>query len=84
MFMLAYQTIGNPIMSVQDVRSALEKLNGQTNEQLCEQFREGNMVIPKLVLMVTLMELLGMKAVEFYVSSGGSCPGIFLTPRFWK
>lgn len=68
----------------EDVRVALESVLGKNDEEIYPLVqKETTYVVPKLTLLLTIMEECGIEKVT-YKSTNGSTPGMLITPELWS
>mmetsp|Transcript_32179 Transcript_32179/g.54041 ORF Transcript_32179/g.54041 Transcript_32179/m.54041 type:complete len:333 (-) Transcript_32179:84-1082(-) len=80
-FSLASQILEKTEYTTEEVWSGIEKLAGSTDAEL-SKYSQAHMVIPKLVLMHTVMNTIGIRQVRYLPSNGG-CRGVLISPKYW-
>eukprot|EP00052_Salpingoeca_macrocollata_P022758 m.198654 g.198654 ORF g.198654 m.198654 type:complete len:320 (-) comp21882_c1_seq4:31-990(-) len=81
-FYIGQLATGKAAYTSAEVRAAMDSLYGLSDEQLA-RFPQPTMVLPKLVLLHTVMEVLGMRTVLCRLSTG-ICQGVLLHSQFWQ
>jgi exopolyphosphatase / guanosine-5'-triphosphate,3'-diphosphate pyrophosphatase len=81
-FKVAWQATGKYTFSKDDVWNALKNLQGKTDQELSE-YLQSEMVLSKLLILCSVMEVLEIPSVT-YCPSNGSINGLFLCSSLWK
>lgn len=81
-FKIASIATGKTEYTKEEIWNALHTLIGSTDQQL-KAFPEPEMVIPRLTLLISVMDHFEIGKVR-YIPTVGSTWGIFISPEFWK
>lgn len=81
-FNMAYLGIGNTIFSKSQVWDVIVNLAGKTDQEL-SAFPQKEILLPKLVLLYTVMERFNIKEIEYHPTNGSTL-GIFLYSPLWS
>ena len=80
-FNIGLLATGSKEYTSEEVWAAVFRLLGKTDEEL-QGFPQPSMVIPKLVLLYTVMVHVSARRVR-YQESTGVCPGLLVSPSYW-
>uniref|UniRef100_A0A7S1KW63 Uncharacterized protein n=1 Tax=Alexandrium catenella TaxID=2925 RepID=A0A7S1KW63_ALECA len=77
------QACGRPAWTADELWAAVERLAGSSDADLRAQgYSTERMIMPKLVLVHTVMSMAGIKSVR-HTPSAGSCAGMLLCDSLW-
>jgi hypothetical protein len=80
-FSLASQILEKTEYTSEEVWRGIENLAGSTEAEL-SKYSQPHMVIPKMVLMHTVMNTKGIRQVRYLPSNGG-CRCVLTSPKYW-
>ena len=66
-----------------DARRAIEENVDKDDDWLAARYPQPKMVLPKMVLLSTVMEHAGFDSVR-YEEAVGSCPGVLVSATYWE
>lgn len=82
-FALGSQVTGKSVYTLADVRAAIGQTLERSDEELGRLYLQPEMVVPKLCLLIVVMDMFRIPAVS-YKCTNGSCIGLLVTPSLWN